>query len=71
MENSRPRSAGGRLERAVEAGLSITAIDFFAKDPEIFIAGTLCGGLYKCSMETTTPIQGTILINILLQTFVI
>lgn len=57
-ENTRPQSSGGRKERAAEAGLSITCIDFSIKYPSIFIAGTLCGGVYKCSLDSTTSIQG-------------
>ncbi|XP_011312080.1 WD repeat-containing protein 34-like [Fopius arisanus] len=56
-ENTRPRSAGGRKERAAEAGLSITCLDFSLKNP-IFIVGTLCGGLYKCSLDSSIPVQG-------------
>lgn len=57
-ENTRPQSSGGRKERAAEAGLCITCVDFSTKNPSIFIAGTLCGGIYKCSLDATTPIQG-------------
>ncbi|KAK0161406.1 hypothetical protein PV327_009879 [Microctonus hyperodae] len=57
-ENLRPRSAGSRRERAIETGLSITSMDFSSKNPIIFIVGTLCGGLYKCSSEAVTKIQG-------------
>lgn len=56
--NSRPRSAGGTHERATEAGLCITNFDFSWKDPTIFIAGTLCGGIYKCSLDRVSPIEG-------------
>ncbi|XP_066581276.1 cytoplasmic dynein 2 intermediate chain 2-like [Prorops nasuta] len=57
VENSRPRSAGGRRERAAEGGLCITSFDFSSKRPLIFIVGTLCGGLYKCSLDRNTPIE--------------
>ncbi|XP_015116948.1 WD repeat-containing protein 34 [Diachasma alloeum] len=56
-ENTRPRSAGGRKERAAEAGLSITCLDFSLKN-SIFVVGTLCGGLYKCSLDSSIPVQG-------------
>ncbi|XP_035733830.1 WD repeat-containing protein 34-like [Vespa mandarinia] len=58
IENSRPRSAGGTRERAVEAGLCITSFDFSWKDPNIFIVGTLCGGIYKCSLDRMSFIEG-------------
>lgn len=58
VENSRPRSAGGKRERAVESGLCITAFDFSSRDPIFFIAGTLCGGIYKCSLDRIAPIEG-------------
>ncbi|KAI4489761.1 hypothetical protein M0804_003943 [Polistes exclamans] len=58
IENSRPRSAGGTRERAAEAGLCITSFDFSWKDPNIFIVGTLCGGIYKCSLDRVSPIEG-------------
>ncbi|KAK2586223.1 hypothetical protein KPH14_001481 [Odynerus spinipes] len=58
VENLRPRSAGGKRERAAEAGLTITSFDFSWKDPAIFIAGTLCGGIYKCSLDSVSPIEG-------------
>ncbi|EGI67871.1 PREDICTED: WD repeat-containing protein 34-like [Acromyrmex echinatior] len=57
VENARPRSAGGS-ERAAEAGLCITSFDFSLKHPSIFIVGTLCGGIYKCSLDSITPIEG-------------
>ncbi|KAG7200836.1 hypothetical protein KM043_003205 [Ampulex compressa] len=57
-ENTRPRSAGGRRERAVESGLWITSFDFSSKDSTIFIVGTLCGGVYKCSLDRGVPIEG-------------
>ncbi|KYQ52100.1 WD repeat-containing protein 34 [Trachymyrmex zeteki] len=57
VENARPRSAGGS-ERAAEAGLCITSFDFSPKHPSIFIVGTLCGGIYKCSLDSITPIEG-------------
>ncbi|KAG8034017.1 hypothetical protein G9C98_008498 [Cotesia typhae] len=57
-ENSRPPSASGRHERTFEPGLSITCLDISYKNNEIFIVGTLCGGLYKCSFNATTPVQG-------------
>ncbi|XP_063988859.1 cytoplasmic dynein 2 intermediate chain 2-like [Diachasmimorpha longicaudata] len=56
-ENTRPRSAGGRKERAAEAGLAITCLDFSLKN-SIFVVGTLCGGLYKCTLDSSTPVQG-------------
>ncbi|XP_015184133.1 PREDICTED: WD repeat-containing protein 34-like [Polistes dominula] len=58
IENSRPRSAGGTRERAAEAGLCITSFDFSWKDPNIFIVGTSCGGIYKCSLDHVSPIEG-------------
>jgi len=58
VENARPRSAGGS-ERAAEAGLCITSFDFSPKHPSIFIVGTLCGGIYKCSLDSITPIEGS------------
>lgn len=57
-ENSRPRSAGGSQERAIEPGLCITSFDFSSKDPIFFIAATLCGGVYKCSIDRVAPIEG-------------
>ncbi|XP_034939658.1 WD repeat-containing protein 34-like [Chelonus insularis] len=57
-ENSRPPSAGGRQERATEPGLYITCLELCLKSFENFIVGTLCGGLYKCSINATSPIQG-------------
>lgn len=60
VENARPRSAGGTRERAAEAGLCITSFDFSPKHPSIFIVGTLCGGIYKCSLDSVTPIEGCI-----------
>ncbi|KYN05407.1 PREDICTED: WD repeat-containing protein 34-like [Cyphomyrmex costatus] len=57
VENARPRSAGGS-ERAAEAGLCITSFDFSPKHPSIFIVGTLCGGIYKCSLDSITSIEG-------------
>lgn len=56
-ESSRPRSSGGKRERAVEAGLSLTGLDFSLMSPGIFIVGTLCGGIYKCSLENPIPID--------------
>ncbi|XP_017752819.1 PREDICTED: WD repeat-containing protein 34-like [Eufriesea mexicana] len=56
-ENSRPRSAGGTRERAMESGLCITAFDFSSRDPIFFIVGTLCGGIYKCSLDRVAPIE--------------
>ncbi|XP_012289001.1 WD repeat-containing protein 34 isoform X2 [Orussus abietinus] len=56
-ESARPRSAGGKRERAIEAGLSITCLDFSTKDTTLFIVGTLCGGLYKCSEVRAIPIE--------------
>nr|XP_033324896.1 WD repeat-containing protein 34-like [Megalopta genalis]XP_033324897.1 WD repeat-containing protein 34-like [Megalopta genalis] len=58
IENRRPRSAGGSRERAVESGLCITTFDFSSVDPIFFIVGTLCGGIYKCSVERIAPIEG-------------
>ncbi|XP_057320446.1 cytoplasmic dynein 2 intermediate chain 2-like [Microplitis mediator] len=58
VENSRPPSASGRYERTIEPGLSITCLDISYKNNDIFIIGTLCGGLYKCSFNATTPVQG-------------
>lgn len=58
LENARPRSAGGTRERAAEAGLCITSFDFSPKHPSIFVVGTLCGGIYKCSLDSVTPIEG-------------
>ncbi|XP_011337802.1 WD repeat-containing protein 34 isoform X2 [Ooceraea biroi] len=58
VENARPRSAGGTRERAAEAGLCITSFDFSPKHSSIFIVGTLCGGIYKCSLDSVTPIEG-------------
>ncbi|XP_033214253.1 WD repeat-containing protein 34-like [Belonocnema kinseyi] len=57
-ENARPRSAGGNRERAVEAGLTITSFDFSSKDPSLFIVGTLCGGIYKCSIDQAVSVEG-------------
>ncbi|KAL0103686.1 hypothetical protein PUN28_017742 [Cardiocondyla obscurior] len=57
IENARPRSSGGTRERAAEAGLCITSFDFSLKHPSIFIVGTLCGGIYKCSLDSVTPIE--------------
>ncbi|XP_044581779.1 cytoplasmic dynein 2 intermediate chain 2-like isoform X1 [Cotesia glomerata] len=57
-ENSRPPSASGRHERTLEPGLSITCLDISYKNNEIFIVGTLCGGMYKCNFNATTPVQG-------------
>ncbi|XP_020293566.1 WD repeat-containing protein 34-like isoform X2 [Pseudomyrmex gracilis] len=58
VESVRPRSAGGTRERAAEAGLCITSFDFSPKHPSIFVVGTLCGGIYKCSLDSVTPIEG-------------
>ncbi|XP_014486822.1 PREDICTED: WD repeat-containing protein 34-like [Dinoponera quadriceps] len=58
VENARPRSATGTRERAAEAGLWITSFDFCPQFPSIFIVGTLCGGIYKCSLDSVTPIEG-------------
>ncbi|XP_054011783.1 cytoplasmic dynein 2 intermediate chain 2-like [Hylaeus anthracinus] len=58
IESSRPRSAGGTRERAVESGLCITSFDFLSRDTVFFIVGTLCGGIYKCSVERVAPIEG-------------
>ncbi|KAG6795177.1 WD repeat-containing protein 34 [Apis mellifera caucasica] len=57
IENSRPRSAGGTRERAIESGLCITTFDFSSRDPIFFIVGTLCGGIYKCSLDRVVPIE--------------
>lgn len=62
-ENARPRSSGGTRERAIEAGLTITSFDFSSKDPSIFIVGTLCGGVYKCSVEQAVSVEGKLLIK--------
>lgn len=59
VESARPRSASGTRERAAEAGLCITSFDFSPKHPSIFIVGTLCGGIYKCSLDSVTPIEGS------------
>ena len=58
IEDSRPRSAGGTHERAMESGLCITTFDFSSMDPIFFIVGTLCGGIYKCSLDRIAPIEG-------------
>ncbi|XP_011137113.1 WD repeat-containing protein 34 [Harpegnathos saltator] len=58
VENARPRSAGGTRERAAEAGLCIMTFDFSSKHPTIFVVGTLCGGIYKCSLDSVTSIEG-------------
>ncbi|EFN61353.1 WD repeat-containing protein 34 [Camponotus floridanus] len=58
VESARPRSAGGTRERAAEAGLCITSFDFSPAHPSIFIVGTLCGGIYKCSLDSVTSIEG-------------
>ncbi|XP_011872100.1 PREDICTED: WD repeat-containing protein 34-like [Vollenhovia emeryi] len=58
VESVRPRSAGGTRERAAEAGLCITSFDFSPKHPSIFVVGTLCGGIYKCSLDSVTSIEG-------------
>ncbi|XP_011643921.1 WD repeat-containing protein 34-like, partial [Pogonomyrmex barbatus] len=58
VESARPRSAGGTRERAAEAGLCITSFDFSPRHPSIFVVGTLCGGIYKCSLDSVTPIEG-------------
>ncbi|KAL6422889.1 hypothetical protein ACFW04_010427 [Cataglyphis niger] len=58
VENARPRSAGGIRERAAEAGLCITSFDFSPRHSSIFIVGTLCGGIYKCSLDSVTSIEG-------------
>lgn len=63
VENARPRSAGGTRERAAEAGLCITSFDFSPAHPSIFIVGTLCGGIYKCSLDSVTSIEGLYLLN--------
>ena len=57
VENSRPRSASGTRERAAECGLCITTFDFSSRDPIFFIVGTLCGGIYKCSLDRVAPIE--------------
>ncbi|KZC13094.1 WD repeat-containing protein 34 [Dufourea novaeangliae] len=59
IENTRPRSSGGTRERAIESGLCITAFDFSFKHPVFFIVGTLCGGIYKCSLDRVAPIEGS------------
>lgn len=63
VENARPRSAGGTRERAAEAGLCITSFDFSPGHPSIFVVGTLCGGIYKCSLDSVTPIEGLYLLK--------
>lgn len=62
-ESARPRSSGGTRERAIEAGLTITSFDFSSKDPSIFIVGTLCGGVYKCSVDQAVSVEGKLLLN--------
>lgn len=57
-EKTRPRSASGRRERAVEPGLSVTAHHFSPKDPNTFVVGTLCGGLYKCNIDQAISVEG-------------
>lgn len=57
VESARPRSAGGTRERAAEAGLCITSFDFSSRHPSIFVVGTLCGGVYKCSLDSVTSIE--------------
>ncbi|XP_046746326.1 cytoplasmic dynein 2 intermediate chain 2-like isoform X2 [Diprion similis] len=59
-EKTRPRSASGRKERAVEPGLCITALNFSTIDQTIFVLGTLCGGLYRCNIDHGTPVEGTV-----------
>lgn len=61
MESARPRSAGGS-ERAAEAGLCITSFDFSPRHSSIFVVGTLCGGIYKCSLDSVTAIEGSRLV---------
>ncbi|XP_011166042.1 cytoplasmic dynein 2 intermediate chain 2 [Solenopsis invicta] len=58
VESARPRSAGSTRERAAEAGLCITSFDFSPRHPSIFVVGTLCGGIYKCSLDSVTPVEG-------------
>ncbi|XP_024881236.1 WD repeat-containing protein 34-like [Temnothorax curvispinosus] len=58
VEKTRPRSAGGTRERAAEAGLCITSFDFSSRHPSIIVVGTQCGGIYKCSLDSVTPIEG-------------
>ncbi|XP_046746327.1 cytoplasmic dynein 2 intermediate chain 2-like isoform X3 [Diprion similis] len=58
-EKTRPRSASGRKERAVEPGLCITALNFSTIDQTIFVLGTLCGGLYRCNIDHGTPVEGS------------
>lgn len=41
----------------MESGLCITAFDFSSRDPIFFIVGTLCGGIYKCSLDRVAPIE--------------
>lgn len=57
-EMARPMSAGGTKERAQEAGLCITSFDFSSKDQYLMVVGTLCGGLYKCKIDTAVSIEG-------------
>ncbi|XP_012539103.1 WD repeat-containing protein 34 isoform X1 [Monomorium pharaonis] len=58
VESARPQSASGTRERAAEAGLCITSFDFSPRHPSIFVVGTLCGGIYKCSLDSVTSIEG-------------
>lgn len=58
IENSRPQSAGGTHERAIESGLCVTAFDFSSKDNATFVVGTFCGGIYKCRLDRAVPIEG-------------
>lgn len=57
-EKVRPHSAGGSKERAGEAGLHITCFDFSTKDHNMFVVGTVCGGLYKCILDRAVSIEG-------------
>lgn len=58
IEKGRPQSASGKRDRAAEAGLQITAFDFSSVEPSILIAGTLCGGIYKCNLDLAVPLDG-------------
>ncbi|XP_046482998.1 cytoplasmic dynein 2 intermediate chain 2 isoform X3 [Neodiprion pinetum] len=59
-EKTRPRSASGKKERAVEPGLCITAFNFSTIDQTTFVLGTLCGGLYRCNIDQGTPVEGIV-----------
>ncbi|XP_031784115.1 WD repeat-containing protein 34-like [Nasonia vitripennis] len=57
-EKARPHSASGSKDRAAEAGLSITCFDFSSKEANLFVVGTLCGGLYKCKLDQAVSVEG-------------